>query len=107
MAESLLHAMAGMCCGFARGLLRLHCAVAQGPASRVLPMLLVMVARSSVCSSAVRVLLPFGIMEATLVVALFLLGAFFQLLAMARSMLLYDLPCAGLATFVGAPIFVL
>ena len=44
LAELVPHAMAGMRCGHARSLLRLHCVVAQGPASHFLSVLLMMVA---------------------------------------------------------------
>ena len=44
MAELVLHAMAGICYGLAHGLLRLHCVVAQGLASRFFSVLLVVVA---------------------------------------------------------------
>ena len=44
VAELVLHAMAGMCCGLARSLLRLRCVVAQGPVSHVPSVLLMMVA---------------------------------------------------------------
>jgi hypothetical protein len=99
MAELVLHTMAGMYCGLAHGLLRLHRVVARGPASLVLPVLLVVVA---------------------LLVGALLVGAL-QLLAssmcsscwplsaspmMIWSMLPYDLPSAGLKTSLGASIFV-
>ena len=64
MAELVLHTMAGMYCGLAHGLLRLHRVVAQGPASLVLSLLLVVMA-----------LLVGALLVACLVDVLFLLAA--------------------------------
>ena len=77
MAELVLHAMAGMYCGRAHGLLRLHCVVAQGSASRILSVLLVMVDSLVGVLFGGGVLVLFGMLVAALVVALFLLVAFF------------------------------
>ena len=105
MAELVPHAMAGMRCGRAYNLLRLHCVVAQGPASHVLLVLLVMVA------SLVGMLFDDGIL---LPLCSWRLPSSLRSSCQPPSttplttwsMLLYDLPSAGLTTIVGASIFV-
>ena len=88
----MLHVMAGMHCGRARGQLRLHCVVAQGPASSAISVLLEMVA------TLVGVLFSWWRLVALRHVACHSrlctlpAGRLLHLSLMAQSMLLYDLP---------------
>ena len=106
MADLVLHAMAGMHCGFARGLLRVHCAVAQRFASLVLSELLVVASLFGVLFSCWR---PAALRHdgGHARWCALLAGRLLLLLQVAWSMLLCDLHCAGLVTVVGVSIFVL
>ena len=106
MAELMLRAMAGMRCGCARGLLQLHCAVAQEPSSYVVSVFLKMVASLFdvlvSCWRPVVLRHDGGHAQQCALLA----GCPPRLLEMARSMLLFGLHCAGLAAIVGLSIFV-
>ena len=106
MAELMLRAMAGMRCRCARGLLQLHCAVAQEPSSCVVSVFLQMVA--SLFDVLVSCWHPTVLRHCGGHAHRCALrsGCPLRLREMARSMLLFDLHSVGLAAIVGVSIFV-